>query len=72
MAKQQKDSLLRTRVLNTSPSHALADYTGVFNSPLYGEVTISLVNDKLSMNFRANQSVLYHFHYDQFYTNNEG
>jgi CubicO group peptidase (beta-lactamase class C family) len=72
IAKRQKDSLARTRVLNTNPSHALSDYTGVFYNPLYGEFTITLVNDKLAISFRNNHSVLYHFHYDQFNTNNEG
>lgn len=71
-AKKQRDSLLATRVLNTKPSHTLADYMGVFNSVIYGEVTINLVNGQLAIGFRNNQLTLNHFHYDQFNTNNEG
>ena len=69
--KKAKDILNETQIKNTVPSHSLKDYIGKYVSPIYGDITIELNNDQLSLSFRNQQSLLYHFHYDQFATNEE-
>jgi CubicO group peptidase (beta-lactamase class C family) len=56
------------RVANTKPSLALQEYAGRYSSPLYGEVTVSVVGNQLTVN--ANdvlKATLSHWHYDTFY-----
>ena len=50
------------------PSHKLNDYTGTYSNTAYGDIKIELENDKLVFVFRSQRSVLNHFHYDQFKT----
>jgi CubicO group peptidase (beta-lactamase class C family) len=69
--KKATDSLKATQVKNTVPSHPLKDYTGSYSNPVYGELEIELENNQLVLVFRKQRSVLYHFHYDQFHTNEE-
>jgi hypothetical protein len=69
--KKFEDSIKATQVKNTVPSHPLKDYLGVYSSPIYGELTIELENNQLVFLFRKQRSLLYHFHYDQFVTNEE-
>jgi CubicO group peptidase (beta-lactamase class C family) len=71
-AKKSRDSIAATQVKNTTPSHALNDYTGTYTHFAYGDIKIEMVNDKLVLNFRSQRSVLNHFHYDQFVTNEKG
>lgn len=55
------------RVTDTKPSLALADYTGVFKSDIYGEIRISLESDQLRMEFEYSpylSATLSHWHYD--------
>lgn len=70
--KKQCDSLKATRVMNTNPSHNLEQYAGKYKSAMYGVADILFENGKLIIDFRATRSVLTHFHYDQFITNDEG
>ena len=69
--KKAKDSLIASQIKNTAPSHSLKDYTGKYVNPIYGEMMIELKNEQLSLSFRNQQSMLYHFHYDQFTTDEE-
>jgi hypothetical protein len=39
------------RVPNTKPSHALADYAGVYENPAYGAMTIGLKDNQLQFDF---------------------
>ena len=66
--KQVRDSLLAGKVKNTTPSHPLNSYTGLYQHPVYGDVQITLRQDQLQLLFRKQQSTLHHFHYDQFVT----
>jgi CubicO group peptidase (beta-lactamase class C family) len=66
--KRFDDSVAASQVQNTVPSHPLKDYAGVYLSPIYGELTIELENNQLYFLFRKQRSLLYHFHYDQFVT----
>jgi len=70
-AKKFQDSVKATQVKNTVPSHPLNAYTGTYSNPIYGDVEIELQNDRLVFLFRKQRSILYHFHYDQFATNEE-
>jgi CubicO group peptidase (beta-lactamase class C family) len=70
--KKTEDSIKATQVKNTVPSHALKDYTGIYNHTAYGDIKIELENNKLIFLFRSQRSVLEHFHYDQFATNEKG
>jgi|WetSurMetagenome_2_1015567.scaffolds.fasta_scaffold49336_2 CubicO group peptidase (beta-lactamase class C family) len=54
------------RILNTKPSHALADYAGIYEDPAYGLMEITCKNDNLSFNFNNTALPLYHYHYDRF------
>lgn len=54
------------RIRNTSPSHALADYTGFYDSPLYSKFEIVLENDTLKTKLGTRDYWLSHYHYDIF------
>lgn len=69
--KRFKDSLNKTRVEGTSPSHPLNDYAGNYSNPVYGDFVIEHRNNQLLINYRGLQSELHHFHYDQFVTDEE-
>ena len=56
------------RVANTKPSHALADYTGVYDNPAYGAMTIGLKDNQLQFDFHKIRMAMAHFHYDRFDT----
>ena len=71
-AKKTEDSVKATQVKNTVPSHVLKDYTGAYSHTAYGDIKIELENNKLVFVFRSQRSVLEHFHYDQFATNEKG
>jgi CubicO group peptidase (beta-lactamase class C family) len=70
--KKTSDSIKATQVKNTSPSHALKDYTGIYTHTAYGDIKIELENGKLIYAYRGQRSVLNHFHYDQFATDEKG
>jgi len=55
------------RVLNTNPSFKLDNYTGSYSDPLYGEIEITLINNKLRLSFtEENYLELEHWHFDTF------
>jgi hypothetical protein len=66
--KKIVDSVRAARIKNTSPSHPLTAYKGTYINNIYGNIDIELVNNELVMIFRRQRSVLKHFHYDQFIT----
>ncbi|HYF29676.1 MAG TPA: serine hydrolase [Chitinophagaceae bacterium] len=83
-SKLQKDAVARgkaaaaqrvntdsiNRKPNTKPSHALTDYTGVYENPGYGRVNIMLDKDTLWFNYNQFRRKWYfkHYHYDIFNT----
>jgi CubicO group peptidase (beta-lactamase class C family) len=71
-AKRSEDSVKVTQVKNTSPSHALKDYTGTYSHTAYGDIRIELNNGQLQYLYRGQKSLLHHFHYDQFATDEKG
>jgi hypothetical protein len=50
----------------TQPSHSLQAYTGVFEHPGYGAVTIQYDGDHLQMRYGILALDLHHYHYDVF------
>ena len=54
------------RILNTKPSHGLADYAGVYEDPAYGIMEITTNNEKMSFTFNNTTLPLHHYHYDRF------
>ncbi|GAA4045686.1 hypothetical protein GCM10022409_34730 [Hymenobacter glaciei] len=59
------------RVLNTQPSHALADYVGQYEDPAYGVLQISQEAGKLRFTFNDKSLPLEHYHYDRFTSAND-
>lgn len=68
---KERDSIKASAIKNTVPSHPLKDFTGVYQSPIYGEMQVELKDNLLIMMFRKQQSSLIHFHFDQFVTNEQ-
>jgi CubicO group peptidase (beta-lactamase class C family) len=56
------------RVLNTKPSHALADYASEYENAAYGILKIGLQGDQLQFGFHEFHFPMNHFHYDRFDT----
>jgi CubicO group peptidase (beta-lactamase class C family) len=54
------------RVLDTKPSHALADYTGLYEHPAFGILKIELKDGQLVSDFHKESLPLKQFHYDRF------
>jgi CubicO group peptidase (beta-lactamase class C family) len=59
------------RVLDTKPSHALADYVGEYEHPAYGVLNIRMKEGQLQFDFHKIQLLLTHFHYERFDTPND-
>jgi CubicO group peptidase (beta-lactamase class C family) len=57
-----------SRVPNTQPSHALTEYTGAYENPAYGMLTIGLKDDQLQFDFHKMRFPMTRFHYDRFDT----
>jgi CubicO group peptidase (beta-lactamase class C family) len=55
-----------TRRLNTRPSHDLADYTGDYEHPGYGRITITHAEGTLNWAYRGMSEPLTHRHFDTF------
>ncbi len=58
-----------SRIGNTLPSLPLEKYTGDYHSDIYGNISVKLINDKLSVELEHSPELsfsLEHFHYDVF------
>jgi hypothetical protein len=56
------------KVENTKPSHPIEDYSGVFEHPAYGDLTVSLKENELQFDFHKIILPLNHYHFDRFDT----
>lgn len=65
---EEEKKLLAGRVPDTHPSHPLEAYTGKFENPGYGTVTITLQDGRLQFALNRLRTPLDHFHYDIFIT----
>jgi CubicO group peptidase (beta-lactamase class C family) len=70
-SKESRKKANTDRVPNTKPSHSIADYSGKFEDPAYGLVTITNKNDSLYFTFNNTTLPLYHYHYDRFMTQDD-
>jgi CubicO group peptidase (beta-lactamase class C family) len=61
-----EDDEYSDRKEGTTPSHDLTDYTGQYEHPGYGIVTIDLADEALNLTFNSFHSPLQHYHYDIF------
>jgi len=66
--KQARAKAGSGRVEGTKPSHPLDDYTGEYEHPAYGVLTVSRKDDELVFDFHKIRLPLRHFHYDRFDT----
>jgi len=71
VAKQARAKAGSGKVEGTRPSHALDDYTGEFEHPAYGVLSIAKKGDGLRFGFHKIELPLAHFHYDRFDTPND-
>ena len=62
-AKKEKD---KDRKFNTKPSHPIEDYTGNFEHPGYGVVSIQKEGEQLKGIFNSIEFTMKHYHYDVF------
>ena len=68
-AKAMEAKEEKARVVGTTPTHALADYTGRYLHKVYGDVVISRKGDALYIAFGRlpeNAGTLRHWHYERF------
>ncbi|MDQ2741875.1 MAG: serine hydrolase [Chloroflexota bacterium] len=61
-----KEQTASNRVPNTTPSHALAEYSGEYHHPGYGTATVALDGDALTFTYNNMTRALAHYHYDIF------
>ena len=54
------------QVPNTTPSHALKDYASTYADSGYGNATVSIANDTLTLSYNGISAKLRHFHYETF------
>jgi CubicO group peptidase (beta-lactamase class C family) len=66
--KQARAKAGAGRVAGTRSSHPLDDYTGEFEHPAYGVITIAKKDEGLLFDFHKIKLPLAHFHYDRFDT----
>jgi len=59
------------QVPGTRAAHALADYAGRYEHPLYGPLSITLHDDALWLDFRGPPMPLHHVHYERFDTGDD-
>lgn len=65
-AEETEKNMSTNKVANTKPSHAIRDYTGLFNNRGYGTFEIINRNDSLIMLLQNGDTWLRHYHYDVF------
>ncbi len=66
LQKQAERSKVASTIVHTTPSHALKDYTGLFENKGYGTMEIRLENDSLFIHVMQKIWWLRHFEYDWF------
>jgi CubicO group peptidase (beta-lactamase class C family) len=61
----------KLRHKNTKPSRDLADYTGAYLEPAFGEATVTFEDGKLMWQWSSFKCPLKHFHFDTFIAESE-
>ena len=65
-AKEAEKTKTSSRKPNTTPTHPLKEYEGLYNHPGYGTFEVSVINDSLFARLGKDQLWLRHYHYDIF------
>jgi hypothetical protein len=65
-AKAAEQTSATNQKTGTNPSHPLKDYSGVFENPGYGKISVATAGDQFTMKLNAIEFPLKHFHYDVF------
>jgi hypothetical protein len=65
-AEEEKKKQDPDRKSNTKPSHSLEDYTGEYENPGYGILTIEKEGEQLKAIFNDHHIKVQHYHYDIF------
>ena len=65
-AQEAKKKKAARRILNTTPSHKLEDYSGDYFNPGYGNLKVTLQQGQLSFLYNNITTPLEHWHYDTF------
>jgi CubicO group peptidase (beta-lactamase class C family) len=66
---QAEQEFLEKQIKNTSPSHPLEHYAGVFTHPAYGKIVLELKDGSLAGTYNQYPVSLHHYHYDVFQMN---
>ncbi|MBW4498122.1 MAG: serine hydrolase [Scytonema hyalinum WJT4-NPBG1] len=61
-----KEQIASDRKTPTQPSHPLEDYTGYFEHPAYGIISVEIHDNRLTATHNSNIYKLEHYHYDIF------
>ncbi|MEC4818894.1 MAG: DUF3471 domain-containing protein [Scytonema sp. PMC 1069.18] len=61
-----KEQIASTRKKGTQTSHTLEDYTGEFEHPAYGILSVKMNNNRLTATHNSIIYKLEHYHYDIF------
>ena len=67
--EKQEEEEEKSRIKKSNPSLALTEYTGIFGGKLYGNATVSIVEDQLEIDFLPTpifSSILKHWQLDTF------
>jgi len=70
-ADKSKADRDKERKPGTQPTHPLKDYSGDFDHPAYGRISVRLEGDRLAADFHGLTYGLTHFHYDTFELHND-
>jgi CubicO group peptidase (beta-lactamase class C family) len=65
-AKAAEQTAATNQKSGTNPSHPQKDYTGEYENPGYGKISIAAAGDDFTMKLNAVDFPLKHFHYDVF------
>ncbi len=77
IARQQREEFESTRIPDTTPTHSMEEYTGLYHNKLYQNADIRLENDKLILTIFDDEKLtgeLEHWHHNTFriHWNNPG
>lgn len=64
--EERKQKSLANRKADTTPSHPVCDYAGVYRHPGYGDVVVELEGEGLKITYNSFTFPLTHYHYDIF------
>ncbi|WP_420316333.1 serine hydrolase [Ekhidna sp.] len=67
--KEDVDERMSARVMNTKPTVDKSEIIGVYNDPMFGDITVSEENGSLRMSFQSApklDATLEHWHYDTY------